>query len=355
MQDAVNRLKFVLTTQTKRIARLQEIVQHDEDLHKTIMADIEKDNEALQDNMLQLSTDLKILREKESKAERQNTAFERDMAAFMQSSTEKLNKINTDTDSLMVKDEIIRSGISASLSTLRELTQKNEDCQKDKKLASVAKAQKLEEIKAGEAKEAEAVAKNQAAENALNDLKETSVVENSRLKAANEAVKTEAAELDDAIGLVNDQVDTASNKKKALKGEIMDTMTETDDIKADTVKVKGEKKKKKMAAFLDDDDEANVPARAEAAEPAPAESDATTEGDAKNEDDSSPAPPKKKFLKSCSARKRKLAKKGDETWCMCNTFGKRIQKKEDCENEGGGRSGVCEMDGNLCVPKADRR
>merc|ERR1711871_181934 len=67
MQDAVNRLKFVLTTQTKRIARLQEIVQHDEDLHKTIMADIEKDNEALQDNMLQLSTDLKILREKESK------------------------------------------------------------------------------------------------------------------------------------------------------------------------------------------------------------------------------------------------------------------------------------------------
>merc|ERR1711871_347974 len=125
-------------------------------------------------------------------------------------------------------------------------------------------------IKAGEAKEAEAVAKNQAAENALNDLKETSVVENSRLKDANEAVKTEAAELDDAIGLVNDQVDTASNKKKALKGEIMDTMTETDDIKADPVKVKGEKKKKKMAAFLDDDDEANVPARAEAAEPAPA-------------------------------------------------------------------------------------
>merc|ERR1711871_292988 len=216
-------------------------------------------------------------------------------------------------------------------------------------------------IKAGEAKEAEAVAKNQAAENALNDLKETTDVSFKSLRAANEAVKTEAAELDDAIGLVNDQVDTASNKKKALKGEIMDTMTETDDIKADTVKVKGEKKKKKMAAFLDDDDEANVPARAEAAEPAPAESDATTEGDAttevdaKNEDDSSPAPPKKKFLKSCSARKRKLAKKGDETWCMCNTFGKRIQKKEDCENEGGGRSGVCEMDGNLCVPKADRR
>merc|ERR1711871_1324602 len=194
--------------------------------------------------------DLKILREKGVEAERQNTAFERDMAAFMQSSTEKLNKINTDTDSLMVKDEIIRSGISASLSTPRELTQKNEDCQKDKELASVAKAQKLEDIKAGEAKEAEAVAKNQAAENALNDLKETSVVENSRLKAANEAVKTEAAELDDAIGLVNDQVDTASNKKKALKGEIMDTMTETDDIKADPVKVKGEKKKKKMAAFL---------------------------------------------------------------------------------------------------------
>jgi DNA repair exonuclease SbcCD ATPase subunit len=267
MQDAVLKMKHVLSTQTDRIARLGKIVQHDEVLHKQIMAEIEKDNEALQDDMLQLSTELKILREKQGKAERENTKFEREMSQFMRMSTDKLDKINTETDALLVKDEIIRSGIAASLSTMSQLTQQNEKCKGEKELASVAKAKTLEAIAEGETKEAEAVAKNQLAEDALNQLKETTSVENARLTAANEAVKSEAAELQNAIGNVNDQLEDANTKKKELKGEIMQTMSDTDDIKADTVMVKGEKKKKKMAAFLDDDEDSEIdsldsPARA---------------------------------------------------------------------------------------------
>merc|ERR1712025_1046226 len=129
-------------------------------------------------------------------------------------------------------------------------------------LASVAKAKTLEAIREGEAKEAEAVAKNQLAEDALNQLKETSSVETARLTAANEAAKTEAAELNEAIGNINDQLDDANTKKKELKGEIMQTMSDTDDIKADTVMVKGAKKKKKMAAFLDDDEDDAIPSTA---------------------------------------------------------------------------------------------
>ena len=410
MQDAVLKMKHVLSTQTDRVARLGKIVQHDEVLHKQIMADIEKDNEQLQDDMLQLTTDLKILREKENKAERENTAFERQMSSFMRSSTDKLAKINTETDALLVKDQIIRSGIAASIATLRRLTQENEKCKDDKDLADVAKAQKLEAIQAGEAKEAETVAKNQAAEDSLNALKETSSVETARLAAANEATKSEAAELNDAIGSITDQVDEAKAKKKELKGEIMQTMSDTDDIKADTVQVKGAKKQKKMAAFLDDDEDSEIPTRAgssdgndgssgsagssdgagasddasgsagasvdasgsagasvdasgsagasdDASGSAGASDDASgsagASDDASGSDGATGDKTKKPFLKSCSPRKRKAAKKGDETWCMCNTFGKRISKKEDCENEGGGRSGVCEMSKNLCVPKAD--
>merc|ERR1712025_1432383 len=80
-------------------------------------------------------------------------------------------------------------------------------------LASVAKAKTLEAIREGEAKEAEAVAKNQLAEDALNQLKETSSVETARLTAANEAAKTEAAELNEAIGNINDQLDDANTMK----------------------------------------------------------------------------------------------------------------------------------------------
>ena len=64
------------------------------------------------------------------------------------------------------------------------------------------------------------------------------------------------------IGNINDQVDEANAKKKELKGEIMQTMSDTDDIKADTVMVKGAKKKKKMAAFLDDDEDDAIPSTA---------------------------------------------------------------------------------------------
>merc|ERR1711937_405966 len=136
----------------------------------------------------------------------------------------------------------------------------------EKALASVAKAKTLEAIRDGEAKEAEAVAKNQLAEDALNQLKETSSVETARLTAANEAAKTEAAELNEAIGNINDQLDDANTKKKELKGEIMQTMSDTDDIKADTVKVKGAKRKKRMAAFLDDDEDSEIPTRAESSD-----------------------------------------------------------------------------------------
>ena len=118
--------------------------------------------------------------------------------------------------------------------------------------------------------DAEAVAKNQLAEDALNQLKETSSVETARLTAANEAAKTEAAELNEAIGNINDQLDDANTKKKELKGEIMQTMSDTDDIKADTVMVKGAKKKKKMAAFLDDDEDDAIPSTADDAIPSTA-------------------------------------------------------------------------------------
>jgi len=350
MNDAVLRMKHVLDSQTTRIERLTALQKHDETLHKEIMADIEKDNEQLKDDMLQLTTDLKILREKEGKAERENTQFERDMTEFMRTSTDKLNKIQTETDALLVKDEIVRSGISAMLVTCRDLTQKSDKCKSDKDLADVAKSQKLETIKENEKKEADAIAKNQAAENEMNNMKELAAIENARLAAANEATKNEAAELNDAIQNVNDNIQSAKEEKKDLKGEILDTMSDTDNTKADTVMVKGAKKKKAAMAALDDEDEDDeIPTRA--ATPAP------TADDSGSGSDEAPEEPKKggrKFLKSCSPNKRKKAKKGDETWCMCNTFGIRISKQEDCENEGGGRSGVCVMDteAKLCVPKA---
>eukprot|EP00947_MAST-08B_sp_MAST-8B-sp1_P002165 g2165.t1 len=54
----------------------------------------------------------------------------------------------------------------------------------------------------------------------------------------------------------------------------------------------------------------------------------------------------------CAGRDK--AKKGDKIWCKCNVDKKKISKKEDCENPGGGRAGVCAFDDGKkeCTPSA---
>ena len=58
-------------------------------------------------------------------------------------------------------------------------------------------------------------------------------------------------------------------------------------------------------------------------------------------------------VNSCSKSARQRSNYGDRLWCLCNSKGKLIMTRSQCESAGGGRSQVCRWANKLCQPKDD--